>query len=137
MIFLDLFDRLSYAVDLCILPWNCVSGNLLVFLGSFSGDVQCSEHYSTSDRRKLEMCAKFISIRPLTWKIRRAAEGLKGGGGGSSHPLTHEPSPIRVMCQSIPSLNTLRATAGDSHIPIPTAQGGVFVKLCQGIGVLN
>ena len=96
MIFIDQndilgpFDRLSY---------HCRFVHF-AFVGSFLRDVQCSEHYSASDRKKLEMCAKFsalniivlqtikslkcvhnfISMRPLTWKTRRAAEGR------GSHP---------------------------------------------------
>ena len=41
------FDRLSY---------HCRFVHF-TFVGSFLQDIQCSEHYSASDRKKLEMCA--------------------------------------------------------------------------------
>ena len=99
MIFIDQndilgpFDRLSYAVDLCVLPWDCVSGNLLVFLGSFSGDVQCSEHYSVSDGRKLEMCAKFHFHTSTNMEEMQGRGGV-GRGGGNSHPPDLYMSPV-------------------------------------------
>ena len=50
--------------------------NLLVFSGSFLGDIQCSEHYSASDCRKLEMCAKFHCHTSTNMEDTQGAEGV-------------------------------------------------------------
>ena len=133
MIFFDLLTGFHTTVNLCILPLNCALGNPLEVLGSFLGDVQYPEYYSASDRRKLEMCAKFHFHTSTNIEDTQGAEGV------AIPPdlyMLKELSPIGLYISQFQTLPPSGRPPAFEHSHCPRV--GFFPNfLCPGVRVLN